>query len=358
VTREVLDVTWSGQVGGIERLLESIARATAEGDGYRHQVLFLDGSGPVGNGLVDANLATRLGMRVGYDARGLAMLARELRRRRPRIIHFHTNALGAYLVALVALPGATRVYTEHSRRAIKGDLKFRLLYRLLRRTAAAFVAVSGGMADALARRGVEPARVHVVPNGTAVARAAGSRRRDRDLTVGIVARLEPHKRVDVFLEVLAELRRRGRYRGVVVGDGSLRDELTRRRAELGLDETVEFVGERHDVVPYLDDMDVFLSTSEVEPFGLAALEAMARGVPVVGMPCPGGLAALIERGGLLLPDREVGTASDALERLLDSAAERERLRARGDAIAAEFSVERVIEQLDELYAALTEPTCR
>lgn len=358
MTREVLDVTWSGELGGIERLLESIAQATAERDGYTHQVLFLDGSGPVGDTLVEANLATRLGMRVGYDVRGLAKLARELRRRRPRIIHFHTNALGAYLVALVTFPGATRVYTEHSRRAIKGDLKFRLLYRLLRRTAAACVAVSEGMADALARRGVEPARVHVVPNGTAVARAAGGTRRDRNPTVGIVARLEPHKRVDLFLEVLAELRRRGRYRGIVVGDGSLRDELTRRRAELGLDESVEFVGKQHDVVPWLDEMDALLSTSAVEPFGLAALEAMARGVPVVGMPCPGGLTALIERGGLLLADRKIGTASDALERLLDTPAEQERLRARGDAIAGEFSVERVIERLDDLYDALSGPTCR
>lgn len=358
MTREILDVTWSGQVGGIERLLEGIAFATAERNDYRHQILFLDGSGPVGDGLVDAKLATRLGMRAGYDPRGLARLARELRRRRPTIIHFHTNALGAYLVALVAVPGAARVYTEHSRRAIKGDRKFKLLYRLLRRTATAFVAVSEGMAVALAHRGVEPAHVHVVPNGTAAPRGARSMRRDRNPTIGIVARLESHKRVDLFLEVLAELRRRGRYRGIVVGDGSLRTELIRRRGELGLDDDVELAGEQQDVVPWLDHMDVFLSTSEIEPFGLAALEAMARGVPVVAMPCPGGLAELVERGGLLLADREIGTATEALERLLASAAEQERLRSRGDATAAELSVARVIERLDELYDGLTGPTCQ
>jgi glycosyltransferase involved in cell wall biosynthesis len=358
VTREILDVTWSGQLGGIERLLEGIALTTAERDNYRHQVLFLDGSGPVGDRLVEAKRATRLGMRVGYDVRGLAMVARELRRRRPRIIHFHTNALGAYLVALVAVPRAARVYTEHSRRAIRGDLKFRLLYWLLRRTTTAFVAVSEGMAEALARRGVEPARVHVVANGTAVARATGNRRRDREPTVGTVARLEPHKRVDLLLDVVAGLRTRGRYRGLVVGDGSLRAELIRRRDELGLDDSVEFVGDQQDVVRWLDDMDVFLSASEVEPFGLAALEAMARGVPVVAMPCPGGLTELVERGGFLLADREIGTAADALEHLLTSAGERERLRSRGYTTAAELSVARVIERLDELYGSLTAPTCR
>lgn len=358
MTHEVLDVTWSGQVGGIERLLEAIAGATAGHERYRHHVLFLDGSGPVGDGLVEAGVATRLGMHVGYDVLGLVRLARELRRRRPRVIHFHTNALGAYLVALVALPRAIRVYTEHSRRAIRGDLKFRILYGFLRRTAAAFVAVSEGMADALVRRGVEPARLYVVPNATALPRAAANSRRDRIATVGIVARLEPHKRVDLFLEVLAELRRRGGCHGIVVGHGSLRTELLRRRSELGLDEGVEFVGVQQDIVPCLDEMDVFLSTSEVEPFGLAALEAMARGVPVVGMPCPGGLAELVERGGLLLADRKVGTAADALERLLASPAEQARLRARGAATVGEFSVSRLIQRLDELYEAVSGPTCR
>lgn len=358
MTREILDVTWSGQVGGIERLLEAIATEPAGTNGYVHHVLFLDGSGPIGDRLVEEKLATRLGMRTGYDPRGLARLARELRRRRPRIIHFHTNALGAYVVALVARPRVTRVYTEHSRRAIRGDFKFRLLYGLLRRTTAAFVAVSRGMAGALASQGVDPARVHLVPNGAAVPRRVGRRDRDHNSTVGIVARLEPHKRIDVFLDVLAELRRRGHYRGLVVGDGSLRDELIRRRDELGLGGSVEFVGEQHDVVPWLDDMDVFLSTSEIEPFGLAALEAMARGVPVAGMPCPGGLTELIERGGLLLADREIGTATDALERLIASAAEQELLRNRGDATAEEFGLGQVIERLEDLYDALTEPTCR
>jgi glycosyltransferase involved in cell wall biosynthesis len=200
--------------------------------------------------------------------------------------------------------------------------------------------------------------VHLVPNGAAVPRGTGRRHRDRSPTVGIVARLEPHKRIDLFLDVLAELRRRGRYRGLVVGEGSLRDWLIRRRDEVRLGDMVEFVGEQLDIVPWLDEMDVFLSTAEVEPFGLAALEAMARGVPVVGMPCPGGLTELLERGGLLLADRATATAADAVDSLLASGAEQERLRALGEATAAELGVARVIHRLDDLYDALTGQTCR
>ena len=355
---DILHVTWSGQVGGIERLLEAIARTPAL-DGYVRHVLFLDGSGPIGDRLVEEDLATRVGLRRGYDVPGLVRLARELRRSRPRVLHFHTFALSAHVVALVALPSAIRVYTEHSRLVLTQGPKFRLLYRLLRRFTAAFVAVSEGMGKGLLRMGIEPARIHLIPNACSVPRRTGRRESPYGRTVGVVARLEPQKRVDVFLDVLAELRRRGvGCSGLVIGDGSVRDDLLRRRDALGLRGAVEFAGEQQDVVPWLDRLDLFLITTEAEPFGIAALEAMARGVPVVGMPCPGGLAELLERGGLLLPDRDITTAADAVETVLASSAEQERLRARGDATVDEFSLERTIERLDGLYRALTGRTSR
>jgi glycosyltransferase involved in cell wall biosynthesis len=207
------------------------------------------------------------------------------------------------------------------------------------------------MADALVRRGVDPQRVAVVPNGLPVARGGGTGTEGGTPTVGFVGRLARQKRVDLFLEVLAELRRRGvGCRGSVVGDGPLRTDLERRRSELDLVGSLDFAGEQEDVVPWLDRFDVFLVTSEFEPFGLAALEALARGVPVVAMPCPGGLADLVARGGLLLPDREIAAAADAVGHVLQSAAERERLRARGEAILEEHSFERVVDTLNALYS--------
>lgn len=356
---DIVDVAWSGHIGGIERLLQAIAGTALTPDGHVHHVLFLDGSGPIGDELVEQGLATRLGLRRGYDLYKLVKLGLELRRLRPRIIHFHTFALSAHVVALVALPRAIRVYTEHSRLVLVQKPKFRLLYRLLRRTTTAFVAVSEGMQKGLLRMGVEPARIHLIPNASAMPPRTGRRGPAARPTIGVVARLEPQKRVDLFLDVLAELRRRGvDCRGLVVGDGSVRDDLLRRRDESGLAGVVEFAGEQWDVAPWLDRLDLFLLTPEAEPFGIAALEAMARGVPVVGMPCPGGLAELIERGGLLLPDREVATAADAVEAVLGSSAEQERLRARGDATVEKFSLERTIAKLDSLYRSLTGPRSR
>ena len=349
----ILHLAWSGRIGGIERLLEGIVRSADAGTGYVHRACLLDGRGSIGDRLVEEGLAVRLGFRSGYDARGLWRLARLLRRLRPTVIHVHSHAVAAYLVALAVCPKAVRVYTEHSPRALRRDRKFRLLYFLLRRSVATFVATTAGMAATLAKKRVERERIAVIPNGVPVPSRLARTEAGDPPVVGVVARLERQKRVDLFLDVLAELRRRGvATAGLVVGDGSLRRDLMRQADALGLRESVEFAGEQEDTVPWLDRLDVFLMTSEFEPFGMAALEAMARGAAVVAMPCPGGLTEVVGGGGIVLPSREVQDAADAVQHLLASPRERARLRAQGAVVAEEHSFERVVVRLDELYRSL------
>ena len=348
----VLHLTWSGRIGGIERSLATLVLAAAEQGGRRHRVCFMDGRGPVGDMLVAAGLATRLGARGRPGPRSLAALAAELRRERPDAVHLHTHSLAVHVTALAALPGAARVYTEHSPRALRGDRKFAALYRLLRLTTGRVVAPAPAVAETVERRGIDPARVAVVPHPLTIAAVGETRERTAGATLGVVARLEPQKRVDLLVDTLAELHRRGRdCTALIVGGGSQRPALEGRARELGVGAAVRFAGEQDDVAPWLDRMDLFLMTSDSEPFGLTAIEAMARGVPVVAMPCPGGLADLAAAGGLLLPDRSPATAADTVARLLASPDEVARMRAAGRALADRHSPVATVRELDRLYAA-------
>ncbi len=85
---------------------------------------------------------------------------------------------------------------------------------------------------------------------------------------------------------------------------------------------------------------------------------MARGVPVVAMGARGGLAEIAEEGGLHLPDREISTAAEAVERLLSSSGERDRLRLRGLELARRHSLDTVLLRLDALYEACEASTAR
>ena len=242
----VLHVTWSGRIGGIERSLSTLVLTAAEHGGRTQRVCFMDGRGPVGDLLVAAGLAVRLGARGRPGPRSLAGLAATLRRERPAAVHLHTHSLAVHLTALAALPGATRAYTEHSPRALRPDRKLAVLYRLLRLTTGRIVAPAPAMAETIERRGVDPARIAVVPHPLTIAPRAGTEEaRPSGDTMGIVARLAPQKRVDLLIDTLAELRRRGTpCRALIVGGGPERAALEERSRAADLGEVLSFAGER------------------------------------------------------------------------------------------------------------------
>jgi glycosyltransferase involved in cell wall biosynthesis len=343
---DVLHVVWPGGRGGIPRQVAGIVRM-APG----HRVCFLNGDGAIGHELAAEGLAVRLFIRRGWAPRSVWRLGRTLRHVRPRIVHLHSDdSLAVPLVSALVLPRARRVYTERSPRSLRpGSRKARLLYWILRRTCTSFVALSPAMAAVLERRGVDPDLIVVIPHAVAVPRGPEPDRA-RAHRVGVVCRLAPVKRVDLLIDVVAELeRRRVECSALIVGDGAERPRLEARAAATGVGDRVRFVGEQHDVIPWLDEIDVFLVTSEVDVYPNAALEAMARGVPLVAMACQGGLADLAAEGGLLLPDREVRTAADAVARLFASRRARETLRVRGYGLVGRHRPDIVLSKLGELY---------
>ncbi|MBX6387808.1 MAG: glycosyltransferase [Frankia sp.] len=105
--------------------------------------------------------------------------------------------------------------------------------------------------------------------------------RDSDVLLIVISRLDEEKRVDIALDALAELRRRRvPARLVIAGDGRGRARLERRAAGLPV-AFLGFLADRDRLSALLASADVALAPGPVETFGLAALEAMASGTPVV-----------------------------------------------------------------------------
>jgi glycosyltransferase involved in cell wall biosynthesis len=129
------------------------------------------------------------------------------------------------------------------------------------------------------------------------------------------ARLEEQKGHAVLLDALADLRRRDHdFVCALAGDGSLRQPLERRAAELGLAERVHFLGRLDDVGPLLLAADAVVLPSLWEGLPLILLEALARARPVVAS-AAGGVPDVIEDGvtGRLVPPGDAGALADALE---------------------------------------------
>ena len=215
-------------------------------------------------------------------------------------------------------------------------------------------------ADTIAALGIRH-EIQVIPNFLNC--SAYQRRFDPDLRQRLapaerfdalvlhVSNFRPVKRVDVALEVFRAIRRRVRARFILVGDGPVRPDIERRVAEYGLTGDVAFVGEEQDLVPWLSAADLFLLPSAQESFGLAALEAMACGVPVVASNV-GGLPEIIEDGvtGFLCPpDAADAMADRSVEVLIDGARHASIARAAADAVRARYCADRIVPLYEEAY---------
>jgi phosphatidyl-myo-inositol dimannoside synthase len=231
------------------------------------------------------------------------------------------------------------------------------------RHATATVGVSAYTAELARRFGARPERVHRIPNGVDL---PGERLAERDLrpTLVTVSRLEDrYKGHDVVLRALPLVKARVHgVRWLVAGDGSLRVELKQQAAVLGVREDVEFLGAVPDAErdAALDRAHVFVMPSREpdggfggEGFGIAYLEASARGLPVVAGSA-GGVADAVVHGetGLLVDPTDHEAVAHALVELLRDPERAERMGKAGAARARDFAWPRVARQLEDLLLDL------
>jgi N-acetyl-alpha-D-glucosaminyl L-malate synthase BshA len=162
--------------------------------------------------------------------------------------------------------------------------------------------------EAAERYGLPAARIQVIPNFVDLERfapaprpAAGARPAAAGPLLFHVSNFRPIKRPADLAEVLARVRREVPARMVLVGDGPERAAVEARAAELGISDAMTFLGRRSDFAGQLAEADAFVLTSESESFGVAALEAMAAGVPVYGYRVGGLPEVVCDDAGVLVP---------------------------------------------------------
>ena len=159
------------------------------------------------------------------------------------------------------------------------------------------------------------------------------------------------KRVRDVVRVFTRIRRAMPATLLMIGDGPDREDAEREARELEVADDVRFLGRLDSVATLLQASDLFLLPSQSESFGLAALEAMACGVPVVASRA-GGLPEVIDDGvhGILEPVGSVEAMGRRAVDLLRDDARYTAMRAAAIARAGEFSADRIVPMYEALYA--------
>lgn len=169
-----------------------------------------------------------------------------------------------------------------------------------------------------------------------------------------VSNFRPVKRIGDVVAIFARMQKRIPARLVLVGDGPERPRAILAAEELGVADRVTFLGKHTAVHEILPAADLFLLPSESESFGLAALEAMACGVPVVASDT-GGIPEVVTDGevGYLLPAGRVEEMAEAGTRILaDDALAAKLSRGARDRAATAFSKTKVADRYEACYRSV------
>ena len=168
-----------------------------------------------------------------------------------------------------------------------------------------------------------------------------------------ISNFRPVKRVTDVVRTFAKVRREVESVLVMVGDGPDRHDAEQEARNLGVEKDVRFLGKIDSVAPLLATADVFLLPTNMESFGLSALEALASGAPVIGANV-GGLPEVVKDGetGILCGVGDVdGMASAALSILTDEARCRRMSAAAAADARARFAKNDIVQRYEDLYAA-------
>ncbi|HEY3928661.1 MAG TPA: glycosyltransferase family 4 protein [Candidatus Koribacter sp.] len=176
------------------------------------------------------------------------------------------------------------------------------------------------------------------------------------VVLGTACRLEPVRRVSRLLETLAILKHDAVYnfRLQIAGDGTLRSALEAQAQQLGVAQDVEFLGWCDDMQSVMANWDIYVTSPRAEGFGMAVMDAMAAGLPVVARNV-GGLPELILQGqtGLLVNEDSAQAFASAIASLAADETKRVNMGSAGRRrILAEFSVRRNVQSTVRLYDEL------
>ena len=298
-------------------------------------------------------------IRNDLDLRPIFFLRRLIRTERYDIVHFHTKRAHALSLWLGRVhPGIKYVVTRRMDYPVRRSWYNHYLYN---RQVDGIVAISREIGELLVKGGVHRERIRVIHSGIDAAPFEKARPVGTSAgppVIGTVAVLEERKGHRFLLEAAALLKQQGHrliYR--FAGEGSERKRLEKIAMELGLREDVVFAGFVSDIPSFLATIDLFVLPSVHEGLGVAVLEAMAAGKPLVATSV-GGIPELVEDRvtGLLVPPKNPSALASSISQFISQSGLTQEMGTNAwKRVQRDFTAERMAKKNEEFYYEILNP---
>jgi glycosyltransferase involved in cell wall biosynthesis len=364
VTHRILHIIPSLDPHGAEKQLTLLATGLPR-DRFEVHVCALSRGGPYEAKLRQANIpVTLIGKHWKLDPAAFLRLKRHIASLQPDVVHTWLFAANSYGRAAALSAGVKHIVAAE--RCIDCWKVWHELAidRFLARRSARIVANSAAVRDFYVRHGLPAEKFAVIPNGVASAPASSVNRADllaelklpgEARLIGAIGRLWPQKRVKELIWAADQLRCVYDHAHLlIIGDGPLRAALERYSRLCEATDRVHFLSMRTDVPRLLPHFDALWLASGYEGQSNAIMEAMAAGVPVVATDIPANRELVVPgETGYLVPLESRSAFAKSTLPILEDAALAARLGAAGKArMAAEFSVEKMVDRYVNLYGEI------
>lgn len=274
---------------------------------------------------------------------GALRLRKIVRSFKADVIHCHLYYALLFSFFVFKIPV---IYTHHSFRL--GLPRF--FYRIFDRKVSAYIAICNACRTLL-----EGSNRRVVQINNAVPRSrirvvqSEGRNSETGVTFVFVGSLRTPKNLPLMLKALAKLRDCN-FRLLVVGEGADGKSLKKLASSLGIDDKVEFLGNREDIKEILAKSDVFLMSSAWEGLPISLIEATMAGLPVI-VTNVGGCAEVVHQcaNGFVVDSQEVEDYVDALIKMISNSDLRAFFSDNALAFSSVYEMERAVDLHLELY---------
>lgn len=343
-------------VGGVETQLLSVLRRLNK-DRYNVSICCIKDLGVLGEKAADSGIkmiALNL-MKSNRFSPGIArQISRTIREHNVHILWTHQYVANLYGRIAVLPSGMPAVISNFHALYDNPKMHRRFFNRLLSGRTDFMVAVSDAVAaDMKTYDRVSAEKIRVIHNGIDLsvfdikASKAECRRElglpEDDMIVGTIGRLSEEKDHKVIIDALLSMP--DGVKGLIIGDGPLR-----KRLEEAGQKRFYFTGQmEYNVIPLaLNAMDIFCSSSLWEGFGMAVVEAMASGLPVVASDI-GSHREVLGEAGRFFPAGDAEALAKSLNMILDDTSLRRSLAGKAKERAALFSIEETVAAYDRLF---------
>ena len=355
---KILHVVWRQKTGGAE--IFALNLACYQSNVNEVYIYYLAATAEELSDIDGLNIVAG-NFKSGFDVFGLARFAKYMIKNRFDVVHHHQN-LSAVVINALFSNGSRIIKHEHGTTESSWKTRReRWMSAIVKYRVASYIANSNHTKQQLIKfEGIQEEKIIIIPCGIDLSRFSpdkhnvSSLRAELNLSdqvkiVGFVGRLVWEKGVDDFIKMASLLREKDcDAEFVIAGHGPLREELECLSLNMGLKNHLNFLGSRKDIEKIYKACNVICVTSRKEAQGLAVIEAMASGVPVVAFSV-GGIPEVVANTGRLVNDRNIDEMANIVNSLLADNDALQKMKIAGINQSKKYDLKVINNQIVDLY---------